>query len=201
MSPGSEKKTMKTSAAGCLYFLHLVVVTVSGEVVTGSVKDTLTLPCTYTVHKYQHHICWGRGECPLSGCNNEIIRTDGQNVTMMKSDRYHLLGNISQGDVSLTITGVTKEDEGTYCCRVQIPGLFNDKKIDRKVMIREVDNATMIGVKNPEPGSTTARTTMNDTYHLSNNSVSFTTLGTSDASKVNIEMGKPQKKKGKYQFY
>ncbi|XP_044133775.1 hepatitis A virus cellular receptor 1 homolog [Bufo gargarizans] len=130
-------KTMKNPAASCLYFLHLFVMAVSGGEVTGSVNDTLTLPCTYIIHKSQHPFCWGRGGCSLTECNNNIIRTDGQKVTWRKSDRYQLLGNISQGDVSLTITGATNEDEGTYCCLVHIPGLFNDMKEEVNVKIQE----------------------------------------------------------------
>ncbi|CAN2387264.1 Hepatitis A virus cellular receptor 1, partial [Pristimantis euphronides] len=105
--------------------------------VTGSVNDTLTLPCTYTVDKDQYSFCWGRGKCPLWGCYDIIVKTDGNKVTEKRSNRYHLLGNIRQGDVSLTITGATKEDEGTYCCRVNIPGLFNDLKKGVKVEIGE----------------------------------------------------------------
>ncbi|XP_073505422.1 hepatitis A virus cellular receptor 1 homolog [Phyllobates terribilis] len=83
----------------------------SGGVVTGSVNGRLTLPCTST-----DAICWERGGCSFFECDNAIIRTDGQKVTWWKSERYQLLGNISQGNVSLTITGVTKQDEGTYYC-------------------------------------------------------------------------------------
>ncbi|XP_072256420.1 hepatitis A virus cellular receptor 2 homolog isoform X2 [Pyxicephalus adspersus] len=82
-------------------------------------------------------MCWGRGECILSGCNNVIIHTDGSRVTWRKSDRYQLLGNITQGNVSLTITNVTQEDGGKYCCRVNIPGLFNDRKEEINVQIKQ----------------------------------------------------------------
>ncbi|XP_075198283.1 junctional adhesion molecule-like isoform X4 [Anomaloglossus baeobatrachus] len=116
------------------------IVSVSGEVVTGSVNGPLTLPCTYMVYTHHHPLCWGRGGCPVSKCSNGIIRTDGQRVTWKKSDRYKLLGNMSQGDVSLTITGVTKEDEGTYCCRVEIPGLLNDMIEHVEVIIQDMSN-------------------------------------------------------------
>ncbi|XP_073505430.1 hepatitis A virus cellular receptor 1 homolog [Phyllobates terribilis] len=102
--------------------------------VTVSLHGTAVLPCTYTGKTTT--MCWGRG-CSITGCEKEIIWTDGQNVTWRKSDRYQLLGNISQGDVSLTITGATKEDEGTYCCRVEIPGPFNDQMTDVEVKIQE----------------------------------------------------------------
>ncbi|CAI9532949.1 unnamed protein product [Staurois parvus] len=37
------------------------------------------------------------------------------------------MGDIAQGNVSLTISDLTKEDEGLYCCRVEIHGLGNDE--------------------------------------------------------------------------
>ncbi|XP_077117419.1 uncharacterized protein LOC143774012 [Ranitomeya variabilis] len=120
-------------------------------VVAVSLNGTAVLPCTYTADTTT--MCWGRGGCPNSWCNNEIIRTDGRIVTGRKSNRYKLLGNISRGDVSLTIPGVTKEDEGTYCCRVEIPGPFNDIKLERTVQIRQA------APKPPEPTHTTVHTT------------------------------------------
>ncbi|XP_073505427.1 hepatitis A virus cellular receptor 1 homolog [Phyllobates terribilis] len=108
------------------------------ETVTGSVNDTLSLPCRYTVQGSNvYYMCWGQGHCSFSRCNNEIMWTDGYKVTWRKSDRYQLLGNINQGDVSLTITEATREDEGTYCCRVEIPGLFNDLKTEVGVKMQE----------------------------------------------------------------
>ncbi|KAG8579808.1 hypothetical protein GDO81_011057 [Engystomops pustulosus] len=78
-----------------LYFSALVT---SGEV-TGPVNAAVTLPCVYRIDKYRHSMCWGRGGCPSLACTDEILRTDGYNVTWRKSDRYQLLGDIRQGDV------------------------------------------------------------------------------------------------------
>ncbi|XP_073423844.1 hepatitis A virus cellular receptor 2 homolog isoform X2 [Dendrobates tinctorius] len=122
-----------------------LVLSITGPVapvaqVTVSLNGTAVLPCTYTAKTTK--MCWGRGGCPQFKCNNEIIKTDGQRVTWRKSDRYQLLRNINQGDVSLTITRVTKEDEGTYCCRVQIPGIFNDQKTEVEVKIHGVTPAS-----------------------------------------------------------
>ncbi|CAN2390975.1 hepatitis A virus cellular receptor [Pristimantis euphronides] len=113
----------------CLRFCLCVLLgkdlVASAEHVTGPLNGKVRLPCTYS--DATTTMCWGQGECPSSKCSREIIWTDGHNVTWRKSDRYQLLGDISQGDVSLTIIGATKEDEGTYCCRVEIPGWFNDQ--------------------------------------------------------------------------
>ncbi|TKS72451.1 Down syndrome cell adhesion molecule -like protein [Collichthys lucidus] len=73
-------------------------------------------------------VCWGRGAIPNSGCNNEVIKSDGTSVTSRLSERYLLMGNLGGGDVSLTIRQVEKTDSGVYGCRVEIPGWFNDHK-------------------------------------------------------------------------
>ncbi|XP_072001476.1 hepatitis A virus cellular receptor 1 homolog [Engystomops pustulosus] len=132
----------------CLYVIFTTGLVAAAEHVTGPLNGRITLPCKYSAKTTS--MCWGRGRCPNFWCNDEILRTDGYNVTWRKSDRYQLLGHIRQGDVSLTITGATKEDEGTYCCRVEIPGLGNDLKIEIKVKIQEVA---------PSPPDPTKRTT------------------------------------------
>ncbi|CAJ0959132.1 unnamed protein product [Ranitomeya imitator] len=103
--------------------------------VTVSLNGNAVLPCTYSGKTTK--MCWGRGRCPHFRCKDEIIKTDGQRVTWRKSDRYQLSRYFNLGDLSLTITGVTKKDEGTYCCRVQITGIRNDQKTEVKVTIRE----------------------------------------------------------------
>ncbi|XP_077325536.1 T-cell immunoglobulin and mucin domain-containing protein 4-like isoform X2 [Lithobates pipiens] len=122
----------------CFYLLHVNVWSGRAEHVRGSVGDTITVPCYYNVHKDSHYMCWGRGQCPLSSCNNVIITTDGSKVTQRKSDKYSFSGDITQGNVSLTITNVTEEDEGMYCCRVEIPGLFNDLSGNINVQINKI---------------------------------------------------------------
>ncbi|CAH2276323.1 hepatitis A virus cellular receptor 1 homolog [Pelobates cultripes] len=104
---------------------------------TVSAGDNVTLSCKYSVTGGTTTMCWGRGSCPSSKCYNEIIWTDGLKVTQSKSERYRLLGDIAQGDVSMTISGVTPSDAGTYCCRVEIPGWLNDVKKEITVEIQE----------------------------------------------------------------
>ena len=96
------------------------------------------LPCSYTLSTPGALVpmCWGKGFCPWSQCTNELLRTDEKNVTYQKSSRYQLKGDLNKGDVSLIIKNVTLDDHGTYCCRIQFPGLMNDKKLELKLDIK-----------------------------------------------------------------
>ncbi|KFQ43757.1 T-cell immunoglobulin and mucin domain-containing protein 4 [Nestor notabilis] len=104
--------------------------TTSQSVITGVIGQAVKLPCFYQVARRKDisDMCWGRGPCPNSKCNNKVLHTTGNRVTFRTSQRYSLQGYISYGDVSLTIAKVQSEDAGTYCCRVEIPGWFNDIK-------------------------------------------------------------------------
>lgn len=105
----------------------------SGGVRAQNVKATVgvdvTLSCKYDAQYYGRlAVCWGRGAIPNSGCANQVIRSDGTSVTNRLSERYLLIGDLSKGDVSLTIRQVQEDDSGMYGCRVDIPGWFNDHK-------------------------------------------------------------------------
>ncbi|NXK05047.1 TIMD4 protein, partial [Herpetotheres cachinnans] len=104
--------------------------TASETVVRGVIGQSVQLPCLYRVARPKDvsDMCWGRGPCPNSKCSNKILHTTGNRVTFRKSQRYNLRGYISYGDVSLTIGKVKAEDAGTYCCRIEISGWFNDIK-------------------------------------------------------------------------
>ncbi|NXQ06699.1 TIMD4 protein, partial [Vidua macroura] len=104
--------------------------TVSEAIVKGTIGQPVTLPCSYRVTRPKDvsDMCWGRGPCPNSKCKNKILHTSGSKVTFRASWRYNLGRNVAAGDVSLTIGAAKAEDAGVYCCRVEIPGLFNDIK-------------------------------------------------------------------------
>ncbi|NXO19312.1 TIMD4 protein, partial [Oriolus oriolus] len=104
--------------------------TVSETLVRGIIGQPVTLPCSYRVTRLKDisDMCWGRGPCPNSKCSNKILHTTGSKVTFQVSQRYNLHGPVYFGHVSLTIETVKAEDAGIYCCRVEIPGLFNDIK-------------------------------------------------------------------------
>lgn len=44
-------------------------------------------------------------------------------------DRYRLTGDILDGQMDLDILNVRRTDSGLYCCRVDVDGIFNDKKV------------------------------------------------------------------------
>lgn len=59
------------------------------------------------------------------------IRVNTLKVTAIYqvSDRYRLTGDILDGQMDLDILNVRRTDSGPYCCRVDIDGIFNDKKV------------------------------------------------------------------------
>ncbi|XP_059846113.1 hepatitis A virus cellular receptor 1 homolog isoform X2 [Hypanus sabinus] len=116
---------------------------VSGTEVRGVTGQSITLPCRYSVGKYgKSEMCWGRGECPSRGCGDELISKIGDNETSVTSQRYSLGGRIAAGDVSLTIDDLRREDSGWYCCRVRIPGLFNDLKTNLNLRVSDATSTT-----------------------------------------------------------
>ncbi|KAM9226571.1 LOW QUALITY PROTEIN: uncharacterized protein RG961_007002 [Leptosomus discolor] len=114
-----------------------IVHTASEAVVRGVIGQNVQLPCFYQVARRKDisDMCWGRGPCPKSKCSDKILHTTGNRVTFRKSQRYNLQGYISYGDVSLTIGKVKAEDAGIYCCRVEIPGWFNDIKKNMRLEV------------------------------------------------------------------
>nr|XP_020669092.1 uncharacterized protein LOC110090008 [Pogona vitticeps] len=111
--------------------------------IKGKVGQNITLPCHYSTNQHGiTTICWGQGKCPYSFCSKTIVHTDAQLKIHGTSSRYLLLGDIHQGDVSLTIVNTTEKDSGTYCCRVEISGWFNDKKTNVEVVIEKGNSET-----------------------------------------------------------
>ncbi|XP_072486940.1 hepatitis A virus cellular receptor 2 homolog [Notamacropus eugenii] len=116
----------------------------SVDTYTAVVGQTVLLPCSYVVNPKTETVpmCWGRGTCPLNQCHEEFLRTDGQRVAFQKMKRYQLKGNLLQGNVSLTIENVRETDNGTYCCRIQFKGPFNDQKTSLKLVVKPAETTT-----------------------------------------------------------
>ncbi|NXB99964.1 HAVR2 protein, partial [Orthonyx spaldingii] len=118
--------------------------TVSELAVIGEVGQNVSVPCFYNVQSSRDitSMCWGRDWCPHSKCSQPIIWTDGWKVTEQHSSRYQLRGDLQRGNVSLTIVKATEADSGVYCCRVEIPGAFNDQRQNFKVVIMKARIST-----------------------------------------------------------
>ncbi|XP_021479877.2 T-cell immunoglobulin and mucin domain-containing protein 4 isoform X1 [Oncorhynchus mykiss] len=146
--------------------------------VIGIEGQNVTLPCKYnTIKQGVSAICWGRGTIPNSGCNKEIISSDGTKVTWRSSVRYHLFGVLKTGDVSLTILNVTVKDSGRYGCRVHVYGLWNDEKYHVNLKIEKAPVPTTS--QTPANVIITQQTMDNHTHcHVTTNSTEYSDTST-----------------------
>ncbi|KAK1874626.1 Hepatitis A virus cellular receptor 1 like [Dissostichus eleginoides] len=119
----------------------------SGFKVTSVSGQDVTLTCKYDFKYYGAlPMCWGRGDIPSSGCNNQLIASDGLQVTFGAGLQSGTGFWVPQdGDVSLTVLNVSETDAGRYGCRVDIPGWFNDAKHQFDLSVeRDQMNSTQI---------------------------------------------------------
>ncbi|XP_020502169.2 cell adhesion molecule Dscam1 isoform X1 [Labrus bergylta] len=113
----------------CSFLFCLLLGCVSAEEIIATVGTDVTLICNYDAKYYgKLSTCWGRGAIPSRGCASEVIKSDGSAMASRLSERYLFMGNLEEGDVSLTIRQVEESDSGIYGCRVDVPGWFNDHK-------------------------------------------------------------------------
>ncbi|MGH0171411.1 UNVERIFIED_CONTAM: hypothetical protein FKN15_063257 [Acipenser sinensis] len=151
----------------------------SAQKVSGMLGQNVTVPCRYSIKGGVMEMCWGRGECPAAKCTQTVISSDGNRVKYKKSDKYGLFGNLQEGDVSLIILHATEEDSGTYCCRVEIPGWFNDHRHNTQLIIEKAPATTT------SKPVTTARGA--DTVNTSKGQI--TTMTCNSAQKVSGMLG------------
>ncbi|XP_065731415.1 T-cell immunoglobulin and mucin domain-containing protein 4 [Phocoena phocoena] len=132
----------------------------SESVVRAFWGQSVTLPCTYSSWSPKSNsMCWGKGQCPNSKCNDELLYTDGTRVVSRKLPKYQLLGNIRRGDVSLTIFNTNEGDSGVYCCRIEVPGWFNDVKRNIRLELRGPTTTRSTTTHRPTTATTAAVTT------------------------------------------
>ncbi|XP_070773689.1 T-cell immunoglobulin and mucin domain-containing protein 4 [Enoplosus armatus] len=113
-----------------------------------------SLSCQYSVKRFGlSRVCWGRG-CGTFWCNNILVQTDENGVISKVTDRYRLTGDVLDGQMDLDILNVRRTDSGPYCCRVDIDGIFNDKKV---IMNLRVVKAPV--TSSPPPTTSTTATT------------------------------------------
>ncbi|XP_037655115.1 T-cell immunoglobulin and mucin domain-containing protein 4 isoform X3 [Choloepus didactylus] len=141
-----------------LGLLYLTAAT-SEIIVQAFLGQSVTLPCLYTSWSPDSNsMCWGKGQCPNSKCNEPLLHTDGRKVTSRKSSRYRLRGNIEKGDVSLTISDTHEADSTVYCCRIEVPGWFNDVKRKIHLQLMEESVTSLL----PSDSETSAEETSRD---------------------------------------
>ncbi|XP_075959574.1 uncharacterized protein LOC142962811 [Anarhichas minor] len=145
----------------CNLLFSLLLGCVSAESIIATVGEDVTLICNYDARNYgKLAACWGRGAIPNSGCANEVIRSDGTSVIKRLSERYQLSRDVGVGDVSLTIRQVEEGDSGTYGCRVEIPGWFNDHKHQLTLTVVAVrPNALRVDTREVKERTVTVRWT------------------------------------------
>ncbi|XP_034454183.1 hepatitis A virus cellular receptor 1 homolog isoform X1 [Hippoglossus hippoglossus] len=124
----------------CAFFLSILT-QVSSETlsdVIGLVGHNVTLPCRYDTQTYGVlSFCWGREQVPRFQCSDTVLSSQDGAVEFRQSSRYQLLGRETDGDISLTILDAQWSDGGVYGCRVEIPGWFNDQKVDTNLVMEE----------------------------------------------------------------
>ncbi|XP_061582236.1 hepatitis A virus cellular receptor 1 homolog isoform X2 [Cololabis saira] len=126
--------------SGLSYFLLLILIQMSSGTrkVTGLIGHNVTLSCFYEIKALGVlSFCWGRDEVPNSKCSKTILSSADGAVFSRQSPRYQLLGPEAEGDVSLTILDAQRSDAGVYGCRVEIPGWFNDQKVNIRLIMEE----------------------------------------------------------------
>ncbi|XP_076021066.1 hepatitis A virus cellular receptor 1 homolog [Genypterus blacodes] len=130
----------------CCFFFSVLTQVCSGvSTVTAVIGHNVTLPCRYDTHAHgMLEVCWGRGKVPRSKCSDTILSSWDGAVQFRESLRYQLEGGLTEGDVSLTILHARRSDAGAYGCRVEIPGWFNDLKVDIELDIEEAPMGPLV---------------------------------------------------------
>ncbi|KAG8508799.1 Hepatitis A virus cellular receptor 2, partial [Galemys pyrenaicus] len=154
-------------------------------------KDAI-LPCIYPRRENPVPVCWGKGACPMSQCHNLVLNTDGTKVKYQISSRYQLKGDIHLGNVSLTITHVTWNDSGSYCCRIEFPGPMNDGKVNLKLVVQPakvapVPTQTLLGTPTTQGYYSEAETQTQEPLHDGNQTQSYSLM--TEVSPAGSRMG------------
>uniref|UniRef100_A0A3B5A3L9 Ig-like domain-containing protein n=1 Tax=Stegastes partitus TaxID=144197 RepID=A0A3B5A3L9_9TELE len=108
-----------------------------------------SLSCQYSVKRFGlSRVCWGRG-CGTFWCSNILVQTDENGVISKVADRYRLTGDVLDGQMDLDILNVRRTDSGPYCCRVDIDGIFNDKKVIMNLRVVKGESHDSCSLRGP----------------------------------------------------
>ncbi|XP_028322942.1 T-cell immunoglobulin and mucin domain-containing protein 4 isoform X2 [Gouania willdenowi] len=170
------------SLRSCQTFIVLLFLSVGGasfKVMEGGVAS---LSCQYSVQRFGlSRVCWGRG-CGTFWCTNVLIQTDLSGLVSKTDERYQLRGDVLDGQMDLNIVDVRWTDGGPYCCRVNIDGFFNDKKV---VMNLRVIRAPSL----PQSTSISSTTHIHTHTHTNTQQPSETTIGTTTGTSTGTSTG------------
>ncbi|XP_054654759.1 hepatitis A virus cellular receptor 1 homolog [Dunckerocampus dactyliophorus] len=100
------------------------------------VGENVTLPCGFLPEQAPdiRLVCWGRGVSEFHNyCTDEMFRSNGYVIFKRPSGRYHFSGNISEGDVTVTIMDVNEDDSGDYFCLKRGRALYQLSKWPVKI--------------------------------------------------------------------
>nr|XP_040037225.1 T-cell immunoglobulin and mucin domain-containing protein 4 [Gasterosteus aculeatus aculeatus] len=161
-----RRRTLRTFI---VFLLFVLPVAVSGfKVAEGGVAS---LSCQYSVKRFGlSRVCWGRG-CGTFWCNNILVQTDEHGVVSKVADRYRLAGDVLDGQMDLDILSVRRTDSGPYCCRVDVDGIFNDKKVIMNLRVVKAPVAS-----SPPRAPATSPTATGDLTQPSASTVNWKTL-------------------------
>lgn len=136
----------------CLILSILSQVHASTVSVVGIVGHNVTLPCRYDALAYGPlSFCWGKDWVPTSKCSNTILSREDGSTQNNWGPQYQLRGALEDGDLSLTVMNVRWSDAGVYGCRVEIPGWFNDLKVNIELSITEEPEEDLVTQRYTQP--------------------------------------------------
>ncbi|XP_035869750.1 T-cell immunoglobulin and mucin domain-containing protein 4 isoform X1 [Phyllostomus discolor] len=161
-------------------WLHLTPAAAE-TVVTAFLGQPATLPCYHQSWSVNSNsMCWGKGPCPNSRCTEELLHTDGSRVLSRKSTKYDIRGYIPGGDISLTIFNTRESDSAVYCCRIEVPGWFNDIKKNIRLQVQKAPMTTRRPTTRRPTTTTTTTTTTTIAMTTTTVTPPTTVLTTSD---------------------
>ncbi|XP_036390080.1 polymeric immunoglobulin receptor-like isoform X2 [Megalops cyprinoides] len=111
------------------------------ERVTGMVKETLTVRCKYHRSYAKNIKYWCRKTYYLP-CST-VVRTESPHT----HSRFSIRDNQTEGAFYVTMTDLTKEDEGSYQCGISKPGFNFDETSSVYVHIKK--DATILDLQGP----------------------------------------------------
>ncbi|XP_034399238.1 hepatitis A virus cellular receptor 1 homolog isoform X2 [Cyclopterus lumpus] len=179
---------------GLCYLCLSILTQVSSSTlkVIGFFGHNVTLPCRYDTQTHGVlSFCWGRGMVPRSKCSDTIVSSLDGALLFRESPRYQLRGSVTDGDVSLTILGAQWSDAGVYGCRLEIPGWFNDEKVNTHLEMEEapVERPVVTRDWTLTAGQEILTTSVTKNVEVGDSTLDIFAIKTAEKSKAFLEVG------------